>query len=71
MGIQAGINFDSYPEQGTWVGKRVSVCYEYDASRKHSGVIVRDDETAPFQTIIQLDNGRFLLTTECMYSLER
>lgn len=67
MGVQKGINYDSYPEQGESLGCRVSVCYEYDTNRRHGGVIIRDDITEPFRTIFQLDNGRIILATECMY----
>ena len=69
MGISPHINADTYPEQGTFVGRRVKVCYEYDTSRMVEGVILRDDKTEPGLLIIHTDDGRALLGTECMYSL--
>ena len=47
-----------YPEFK--VGNGVEVCYHYDASKCHYGTIVRDDLEEPFETIIKLDNGRYL-----------
>lgn len=69
MGVQAGINFDSFPNQGDWLGRRVKVIYEYDGSKAHYGEIIRDDSVEPYRTIIELDNGRILLATECQFSL--
>lgn len=71
MGVVKGINFEDYPEQEkeryVYVGQRVKVCYEYDLSKYHLGIIVRDDKTEPFETIIKLDNGRYLRGTECQF----
>jgi len=50
------------------VGTKVNVYYHYDTSKKHTGIIVRDDQEEPFETIIKLDDGRFLRGTECQYS---
>ena len=44
------------------------VCYHFDASKCHYGTIVRDDLEEPFETIIKLDNGRYLRAVECQYS---
>lgn len=74
MGCVSTISYDKFPKQadGSYkyphIGKRVWVCYHYDTSMKHIGVIVRDDREEPFQTIIALDNGRYVLGTECWYS---
>lgn len=73
MGCVNTITYDNFPVQADdkhtfqSVGKRVKVCYHYDTSRFHDGVIVRDDREEPFQTIIALDNGRYLLGTECQF----
>ena len=71
MGVVTNISYDKYPEQDTEslfkVGTKVLVCYNYDANKTHSGTIVRNDNEEPFRTIIQLDNGRYLLGTECQY----
>ena len=75
MGCVSTITYDKFPVQADdsymypRVGKRVKVCYHYDTSRYHYGVIVRDDREAPWHTIIALDNGRYLLGTECQFAL--
>lgn len=75
MGVVDNIDFYSFPRQKTEgfckVGDRVSVCYKYDTSRCHEGVIVRGDMEAPGETIIKLDNGRYLRATECQYSIRK
>lgn len=74
MGCVSTISYDNFPKQADdnykypKVGKRVSVCYHFDTSKKHTGVIVRDDIEEPWQTIIALENGRYILATECQYS---
>lgn len=50
----------------SWVGLRVEVCFNYDTERCISGEIVRDDEV----TIIKLDDGRYVPSTECQYRLK-
>lgn len=75
MGCVNTITFEKFPKQADEnyeypkVGKRVEVCYHYDISKCHYGVIVRDDREEPFETIIQLDNGRYLRAVECQYSI--
>ena len=71
MGVVANIDYDRYPKQNQselyGVGARVRVCYRYDTTKCHDGTIVRCDEEAPYETIIQLDNGWFLRACECHY----
>lgn len=75
MGCVSTINYDNYPKQKDKgykypsIGKRVKVCYHYDTSKKHFGTIVRDDIEEPFETIIKLDNGRYLRGVECQFSI--
>ncbi len=69
MGVVANLGFNEYPPQGCWLGRRVKVCFHYDLSQIMLGTVVRDDETVPLRTIIKLDDGRYVLSTECMYSL--
>jgi hypothetical protein len=71
MGVKGYIDADKYPKQGTFVGKRVRVCFNYDTSRQFPGVILRDDAEEPGLMIISLDNGRAVLSTECQYRLEK
>lgn len=75
MGCVKNISYEKYPFQADEnykypsVGKRVQVCYHFDASKTHMGTIVRDDREEPFETIIKLDNGRYLRAVECQYSI--
>lgn len=74
MGCISTIDYDKFPKQKDQdykypsIGKKVSVCYHYNTSKKHLGTIVRDDIEEPFETIIKLDNGRYLRGVECQYS---
>lgn len=74
MGCVNTITYDNFPKQADEnyaypkVGKRVEVCYHYDTSKCHYGVIVRDDIEEPFETIIKLDNERYVRGCECQYS---
>ena len=76
MGCIDTITYDKFPKQKDEnykypqfkVGSRVKVYYHYDTSKYHYGTIVRDDLEEPFETIIKLDNGRYLRAVECQYS---
>ncbi|MFL1672553.1 hypothetical protein [Paenibacillus dendritiformis] len=70
MGVHQNISSDKFPRQGDWLGKEVNVYFHYDLSNQFNGKIIRDDMTEPFVTIIQLDDDRVVLTTECQYSLK-
>ena len=61
------IDLASFPTQGTWIGKRVRVCFNFDTSQTVLGWVVRDDAEEPGLMIIRLDNGRHVLSTECQY----
>lgn len=69
MGVVNNISYDNFPKQDTEsfmkIGTRVVVCYNYEPTKTHTGIIVRNDIEEPLQTIIKLDNGRYLLGTEC------
>lgn len=76
MGCVENITFDKFPKQKDEnyefpqyaVGARVKVCYHYDTSKVHLGTVVRDDIEEPFETIIKLDNGRYLKGSECQFT---
>lgn len=68
MGMVENISADRWPRQSGLLGARASVCFHYDTSRLFDGVLLRSDVEAPWLTIIQLDNGRVVLGTECQYS---
>jgi hypothetical protein len=67
MCVVANISHDKFPKQGNWLNRPVSVCFNYDTSKRMTGTIVREDAEAPGVMIIALDNGRFVLSTECQY----
>jgi len=67
----AEIDIDTFPKQGAFLGKRCDVCFNYDTSRQIRGVYVRDDAEEPWLMIIRLDDGRYVLSTECMHSPDR
>ncbi len=73
MGCVDTITYNKFPKQADenykypQLGKRVEVCYHYDTSKFHYGVIVRSDIEEPFETIIKLDNGNYIRATECQY----
>lgn len=68
MGIAANVGFSTFPDQSSNLGKRVTVCFHYDLANTLPGTIVRDDTQEPGLMIIRLDDGRHILSTECMYS---
>lgn len=70
MEIEKKVRFDVFPKQGEYLGKRIEVCFNYDTSRTLAGKIVRNDIEEPFRTIIELDNGKYILATECQYSVK-
>ena len=57
------------PKQGTWLGRVVDVCWDYDTSNTMRGLIVREDEDSPGLMIIKLNNGDYITSKECQYSL--
>jgi hypothetical protein len=68
MGCTNGISYEAFPKQGSFLNRRVEVCFNYNTGRIILGKIVRDDIEEPFMTIIKLDDGRYLRATECQYS---
>lgn len=68
MGNHANIAVDKFPRQGLDLHGRVEVCFHYDTSRPIGGTVVRDDAEDPAMMIIRLDDGRYVLDTECQYS---
>ncbi|TVX93062.1 recombinase family protein [Paenibacillus agilis] len=58
-----------FPEQGTEVGSKVLVSFNGKPQIEYHGTIVRSDDVEPFNTIIKLDDGRYILDTECAFEL--
>ncbi len=69
MGVVANIGKDKFPKQSEIVGAKVSVCFNYDVKNTISGKVVRDDIEEPYRMIILLEDGRFVMSTECQYSI--
>ena len=68
MGTVSTIRSDLFPRQGTWLHRRAKVCFAYDTSKFVEGTVVRDDIEEPWQTIIRLDDGRYVRACECQFS---
>lgn len=68
MGTHENITADTFPRQSMQLRKRVRVIFHYVGAPECAGVIVRDDEEAPYRTLIRLDDGRTVEGTECQYS---
>jgi hypothetical protein len=69
MGTHSNISADKFPAQGNYHNKLVSVIFNYNTEQRFPGKIVRDDMEAPYETIIQLDDGRVVRAQECQYAL--
>jgi hypothetical protein len=68
MGMHKSITFDTFPKQSDNIGRSVRVCFHYDTSKTVYGSVVRDDREDPHLMIIKLNDDRYVLATECMYS---
>lgn len=73
MGTHPNISHDKFPTQSTVfpVGTKVMVCFNYDTSHTFQGTILRNDVAEPYLTIINMDDGRTVLSTECMWSPQK
>ena len=69
MSCVKNITLDTFPKQGKLLNARVTVFFHYNTSKTIGGQIVRDDAEDPFVAIIKLDNGRYVRTVECQFSL--
>jgi hypothetical protein len=70
MGVKANISMSKFPRQGKWLGKWCNVCFHYDTQNVIRGQCVRDDaENPPGLTIFRLDDGRYVLATECQHTM--
>lgn len=65
MGTHTNISFTDFPEQGSWLGKQFRICFNYDTTKTLTGICVRNDREEPGRTIFKLDDGRYVLSTEC------
>lgn len=70
MGNHVNVGHTKFPKQGMHLGLRVRVTFGYDVGRAIGGKVVRDDSEEPWRTIIQLDDGRYVMATECQYGID-
>ena len=52
-------------KQGVYLGRVVTVKLNNETT---SGKIIRNDIDEPYITLIQLDDGRVIMASECQYS---
>ena len=71
MGCERNVGFNRFPRQGSMLGKEVWVCFDYDATNMLFGEVVRDDVEEPYRMIFKLEDGRYVLATECQYTLNQ
>ncbi|MEN2468014.1 hypothetical protein [Ornithinibacillus sp. JPR2-1] len=71
MGVHQNISGSNYPRQGDFLNKRTKVCFNYDTKNYIGGTVIRDDREDPFLTLIKLDDGRYISSTECQYSIPK
>lgn len=67
MGVHPNITATKFPRQGGYLNRKTRVIFHYGGTEMQ-GVVVRDDMEDPFLTIIRLEDGRHVLTTECQHS---
>lgn len=70
MGNIVTVTRETFPKQGPFLGKRMRVGFHYHTDDCIGALCVRDDAEAPWRTIFQLDDGRFVMATECQYREE-
>ena len=44
MGVHSNVGIEKFPKQGRYLYTKVSVCFNYDASKRIDGIIIRDDQ---------------------------
>lgn len=69
MGVVGTISATRWPKQGPHLGRSVQVCFDYDMTVTLAGRVVRDDYEEPWVTLIEMEGGRYVLATECQYSV--
>lgn len=63
---KTAVAHDRWPAQSADLFTRVRVAFKSDPSQEFDGRVIRDDMEPPYRTIIQLDDGRVLLGSECV-----
>ncbi|PWA08632.1 hypothetical protein DCC39_14430 [Pueribacillus theae] len=68
MGVHQNVSYNKFPKQGSFLGREVRVCFNYDTSKTLKGKVIRDDIEEPLLMLIHLEDGRVISSTECQYS---
>jgi len=71
MGVVRNVGAAYWPEQGPWLNLWCWVCFDYDTSRQFEAQCIRDDAEEPRLTIFRLEDGRVVLSTECMCTMPK
>jgi len=58
--IRSPIDLNKFPKQGRLTGERVYAHFHGIGNDEMPGTLVRDDMEKPFESIIKLDDGRFV-----------
>jgi len=69
MGFHENITAEKFPKQGTFLHRRVMVCYHYDTSKEYKAICIRDDAEEPGLMLFWVlgPETRYLRSTECQY----
>lgn len=70
MSVGTEIDYNTYPKQSGYVGRTVDIIFNYDRSKMIEGVFVREDIGKPYTMIIKLNDGRYVLSSECQYRIQ-
>jgi hypothetical protein len=71
MGYHPSITPDRMPGQGRFKGARVRVLFHYNTTNPVLGTCVRDDAEHPWVQFFSLDDGRYVLASECQWQTLR
>lgn len=61
---------DAYPDQSPeLINKKVIVMLGFDSRKPLRGTVLRADQSPPHEVVIQLDDHRIVLGSECSYKV--
>lgn len=64
------VGVEAYPKQlPEYLNKKVVVMLNYDSKIPQRGKVIRADAGPPNETVIQLDDKRIVLGSECTFKL--
>lgn len=69
MGIEKYVKSGVFPKQNSYLLNRsVEICIECNDAGMTKGKIVRADIEEPYVIIIHLENGQYVLGSECRFN---